>query len=428
MTEATSTVTTAERSVLGAILIDPEPMPEAAAMLRPDDFFDKRHMEIFGSFCRLANRDEPIDMVTVYAELKEWGATPTTLDLLPELSNEVPTSANAGHYAKIVVEASRRRDVIKLLQRTLQMATNEGIKTGDVIDAVASGLGDLAEKRAPAHPVAVAELVREEMKDLETRNKGQVPGIPTGFDALDKIQCGMNPGDLIVIAARPSMGKTALALNMADYMAIRLNLSVLIFTLEMEKLQLVQRLLATRSEVSASRIRTGDIHDAEWSSLANAAGILHTDKIHLCDQGVSTVEDVRVVSRAFAARHPCDAIIVDYMQLLTGRGESREQDVSGMSRGLKNLAKELRCPVIALSQLNRSVETRPDKRPRLSDLRESGAIEQDADSVMFIYRDDYYNPQTNEPGVAEIAVAKNRHGPVGMAKLDWHAPSTRFKN
>lgn len=400
-----------------------------ASLLRPGDFEDQRHAEIFGAMLRLSDRGEPVDVVTVHAELKSWGAKHADAGYLAKLSDEVPTSINSTHWAGIVAGASLRRDVSRLLARCVKMAADERESTADVIEAVATGMAGISEARSPARPVAASELVTAEMKALETRNAGEVPGIPTGFGKLDAIQGGMNPTDLIIIAARPSMGKTALALNIADHLSIRLDLSVLIFSKEMEKEQLIQRMLSTRARVSASRIRTGDIGADEWTELATAAGILHTDRIHICDSGFSTVEDVRTVSRSFAARHPCDGIIVDYLQLLEGRTGNREQDVSGMSRGLKNLGKELRCPVIALSQLNRALEQRQDKRPRMSDLRESGAMEQDADSIVMIYRDDYYNPGTSkEPGIAEVAVVKNRHGPIGMAKLDWDAPSTRFKN
>lgn len=421
----------AEQSLLAAVLADGKRMPPGLDKLRPGHFADPTHAALFRAAQSLDAKGEPIDEVTIKAEV---GAADVRKDLgsfLASLTEAVVTSANAPHYARIVIQESMRRDMRQACARAFDLAKHEGARADKIMEDLTLELARLEEDRETTRPVAMRELVRAEFKAIEHRfQHGEVLGMTTGFVALDRLLGGLEPSGLVIIGGRASMGKTTLATNIAENMVLRDNKRVLVFSLEMTRDEQARRSIASEARVELHRIRTGRLADYDWPKLAAAIGRLDTDRLLLVDKGGLSISELRSIARQSHSQQPLDAIVVDYLQLMGGAQarDGREQEVAAISRGLKALAMELRIPVIALSQLNRGVEGRSDKRPMLSDLRESGSLEQDASQVLLVYRDDYYHPDTDQPGIAEIIVAKNRNGPPGMVKLRWSGKFTRFES
>lgn len=424
--------TDAERAVLGAILIAPDKSPDvmdAIDLLDLDSWHLPAHALAYASMLRLDDANEPIDEVTVKRDLDAHGklADVGGAIWITQLSDSTPTAANVVHYAQIVAEMKLRRTVIQQADASKAAAIDGSKPTLEVIDDAAQALTELAVSRSKSDLVKAVDLVKGELADIETRRHGDTVGLRTGFDDLDEVTGGQDPGDLVIIAARPSMGKTALALNIADNVATRAGLGVAVFSLEMSKEQLIRRVLASHGRIDANRMRSGKLKSSDWPKLGNAAGQLSKSKLWIDDSCAATVREMMAKVRRLQMTQDVAAVIVDYMQLMRGNSRgSRENEISEISRGLKLMAKELGVVVYALSQLNRDVEKRGDKRPMLSDLRESGALEQDADEVWFVYRDDYYNEDSQEKGVAEIIVGKNRNGSTGKAKLRWFKEYTLF--
>lgn len=424
----------AEQSVIGSMLLDREAVVTASEILHGDDFYSKQYGIIFDAMVELHTEGKPIDLITLQEKLREKDVPPeiSSLEFMKDLLMVVPTSANIKQYVQIVSEKATLRRLIRLNEEIAGncYAGNESLEM--ILDDTEKRIFEICQNRNTSDFVPIREVVANTMHKIElaSRNRGSVTGIATGFIDLDYRTAGMQPSDLVLIAARPSMGKTAFVLNIAQHVAFKLNKAVAIFSLEMSKEQLVNRMLSLESKVSGQNIRTGQLSDTEWEKLAETAGIIGQSNLMIDDTPGITIAELRSKCRKFKLERGLDIIIIDYLQLMSGggRSESRQQEISEISRSLKAIARELNVPVLALSQLSRAVEQRPDHRPMLSDLRESGAIEQDADVVMFIYRDDYYNKETDKPGVAEIIIAKQRNGPIGTVELAWLADYTKFAN
>ena len=424
----------AEQSVIGSMLLDREAVVAASEILHGDDFYSKQYGVIFDAMVELHTEGKPIDLITLQEKLREKDVPPeiSSLEFMKDLLMVVPTSANIKQYVNIVSEKATLRRMIRLNEEIASncYAGNESLEF--ILDDTEKRIFEICQNRTTSDFVPIREVVANTMHKIElaSRNRGSVTGIATGFIDLDYRTAGMQPSDLVLIAARPSMGKTAFVLNIAQHVAFKLHKAVAIFSLEMSKEQLVNRMLSLESKVSGQNIRTGQLSDTEWEKLAETAGIIGQSNLMIDDTPGITIAELRSKCRKFKLEKGLDIIIIDYLQLMSGggRSESRQQEISEISRSLKAIARELNVPVLALSQLSRAVEQRPDHRPMLSDLRESGAIEQDADVVMFIYRDDYYNKETEKPGVAEIIIAKQRNGPIGTVELAWLADYTKFAN
>ncbi|OPX21124.1 MAG: replicative DNA helicase [Desulfobacca sp. 4484_104] len=422
----------AEQSVLGAIMLQGEALDRVADLLRPEDFYREAHGQIYRAMLDLYQRREPVDLVTVTARLQDR----QILDevggpvFLTDLNAQVGTAVNVDYYAKIIHEKSVLRRLIARAEEIASSCYTPVEDVAELLDWAESRVFEIAEStlRPGFHPVN--QLVHSEVATLEAIwSRGElITGISTGFRELDKLTAGLQPSDLIVLAARPSMGKTALSLNIAFNVAFQGKVTVAIFSLEMSKEQLVRRLLSAVGLVDASHLRRAFLTDADWNSLQLAASHLMECPIVIDDTPAATVLEIRAKCRRLKAEGILGLVIIDYLQLMRGRKElgSREQEISEISRSLKALAKELNVPVLALSQLNRRVEDRPNKRPQLADLRESGAIEQDADVVLFIYRDEVYKEDSPEKGTAEISIGKQRNGPTGKFKLAYRDKFTRF--
>ena len=383
----------------------------------------------------LFNAGQPVDLVTLQNKLKEKDVPPeiSSLEYVRDLITAVPTSANVKYYANIVKENAMRRQLIKVNQE-IENECYAGTESLDfIMDKTEKDIfGLLSSRQGNTDYTPIRQVVMNALEKIEkaAKTSGTVTGIPTGFVDLDYRTAGLQPSDLILIAARPSMGKTAFVLNIAQYVAFHEDMCTAIFSLEMSKEQLVNRMFSLESRVDAQKLRTGNLSDAEWEMLIEGAGVVGNSKLIIDDTPGISINEMRSKCRKFKLEHDLKLIIIDYLQLMTGSGrtESRQQEISDISRSLKALARELSCPVIALSQLSRAVEQRPDHRPMLSDLRESGAIEQDADVVMFIYRDDYYNKDSEMKGISEIIIAKQRNGPIGTVNLVWLPQYTKFAN
>lgn len=425
----------AEQCVIGSMIIDKEAIVVASEILIPDDFYGKQYAILFEAMVELYENGQPVDLVTLQNKLKEKAvpAEISSLEFVRDLITVVPTSANIKHYANIVAEKSTLRRLIKVNEEIANTCYlgNESLEV--ILEDTEKKVFQLVQKRNTGDYVSIREVVSNAMDRIEkaSKLKGAVTGIPTGFLDLDFKTAGMQPSDLILIAARPSMGKTAFVLNIAQHVAFEKKETVVVFSLEMSKEQLVNRLFSLESRVSSQNIRTGNLSDMEWEKLIESAGMIGKSNLIIDDTPGITVAELRSKCRKYKLEHNLQMIIIDYLQLMSGggrSGDSRQQEISDISRALKSLARELKVPVIALSQLSRAVEQRPDHRPMLSDLRESGAIEQDADVVMFIYRDDYYNHDTEMKGVAEIIIAKQRNGPIGTVNLVWLPDYTKFVN
>lgn len=426
----------AEQSVVGAMLMDKDAILAASEIICGDDFYQNAYGVIFDSMVELFNEGKPVDLITLQERLKEKEVPPeiSSLEFVRDLVAAVPTSANVRYYAQIVSDKAVMRKLIKMNDELSNIcyAGNEPLES--VLEKTEKSVFQLLQNRNAGEYVPIRQVVMNALEKVEkaSKSKGTVTGIPTGFIDLDYKLSGLQPSDLVLVAARPSMGKTAFVLNIAQYIAFKKDKCTAIFSLEMSKEQLVNRLFSLESQVDAQALRTGNMKDSDWEKLIEAAGIIGQSNLIIDDTPSISISELRSKCRKYKMEHGLDLIIIDYLQLMSGsvggRSESRQQEISDISRSLKALARELNVPVIALSQLSRAVEQRPDKRPMLSDLRESGAIEQDADVVMFIYRDEYYNEDSEKKGIAEIIVDKQRNGSTGSVELVWLGQYTKFGN
>lgn len=424
----------AEQSVIGAMLLDQEAIAAAMELVAGEDFYQKQYGLVFDAMISLYSEGKPVDLVTLQNRLRESGAPPEvcSMDYVEAILHATPTSANVRHYAQIVQDKSQLRRLIRVNEEIANTCYGQQEKVENIMEDAEKAIFQVVQRRGSSDFIPIREVVVSALKRIEkaSRNKGNVTGLPTGFIDLDYRTSGMQPSDLILIAARPSMGKTAFVLNIAEYMAFRKNLSVAVFSLEMSREQLVNRLFALEANVDAQLLRNGNLNDAEWDSLLEGANVIGDSSLIIDDTPGISVTELRSKCRKYKLEHGLDIVMIDYLQLMQGsrKSESRQQEISDISRSLKELARELQVPVIALSQLSRAVEQRPDHRPMLSDLRESGAIEQDADVVMFLYREDYYKKDTEKKDVAEVIIAKQRNGPIGTIELAWLPKFTKFAN
>ncbi|HTL44705.1 MAG TPA: replicative DNA helicase [Vicinamibacterales bacterium] len=429
----------AEKSVLGAILVNNEAFNHAAELIDARDFFRDAHRRIFDKMIILSERGDAIDLVTLKEELARVGELESVGGpaYVASLADGVPRSANVEHYARIVKEKATLRNLIFSANRILANAYQAEDDPDTILDGAEKAIFEIAQDRARSGFTPLKDLVHTSFATIEKlqQHKGMVTGVPTGFVDLDEMTSGLQPSDLVLIAARPSMGKTSFVLNIAQHVGINTGLTVGFFSLEMSKEQLFMRMLTGEARIDAHRFRSGYLNEKDYGRLSHALGTLAEARVYIDDTASIGVLEMRAKARRLQSEHGLDLLIIDYIQLMQGRGrfESRQAELASISRSLKGLAKELHVPVVALSQLSRAPETRSDHRPQLSDLRESGALEQDADVVMFIYRDEQYRDadgQTNQEseGVAEIIIGKQRNGPVGTVKLAFIKEHTRFEN
>ena len=425
----------AEQSVIGSMILDKDAIVAASGIIFGEDFYNKQYGVLFETMVELNDEGKAVDMVTLQNRLKEKDVPPevSSSEFIRDLIIAVPTSANVKHYANIVAEKATLRRLIRLNEEIANTCYVGKESLEDILADTEKRVFDLVQRRNTGEFVPIRQIVAEAMDSIEraSYNKGNVTGIATGFLDLDYKTAGMQPSDLILVAARPSMGKTAFVLNIAECVAFKQDKTVAIFSLEMSKEQLVNRLFSMEAKVDSQHLRTGNLSETEWEKLIESAGVVGMSKLIIDDTPGISIPELRSKCRKYKLEYNLEMIIIDYLQLMSGSGrstESRQQEISDISRSLKALARELSVPVIALSQLSRAVEQRPDHRPMLSDLRESGAIEQDADVVMFIYRDDYYNKDTERKGIAEIIIAKQRNGPIGTVELVWLPDFTKFAN
>ena len=424
----------AEQSVIGSMIMSRDAIVEASEIITGADFYQQQYGIVFEAMIELHDEGKAVDLITLQERLKEKDLPPeiSSMEFVRDLLSAVPTSANVKYYAEIVAEKSMLRKLIKTTEEITNACYLGKEKTQDILEVTEKKIFDLVQKRGSEEFVPIRQVVLNAIEKIEkaSRSQGSVTGIPTGFIDLDYKMSGFQPSDLILVAARPSMGKTAFVLNIAQYMAFHNDVTAAIFSLEMSKEQLVNRLLALESKVDSQNIRTGNLEDEEWAKLIEGANIIGKSNLIIDDKPGISISELRSKCRKYKMEHNLGVIFIDYLQLMTGSGrsESRQQEISEISRSLKALARELNVPVVALSQLSRAVEQRPDHRPMLSDLRESGAIEQDADVVMFIYRDDYYNKDSENKNIAEIIIAKQRNGPIGTVNLVWLPNYTKFVN
>ena len=422
----------AEQSVIGAMLMDEKAITTVAEILTPEDFYISAYGKLYQAMTELHDAGKPVDNVVLQEKLKSLNVPPevSSLEFLTEAVAQVQTSANVKHYANIVSEKSTLRKLIRLNQEIENTCYSESEPLESILDETEKKVFQLVQKRSTEDFVPVRKIVRDAIDKIEiaSKNKGSVTGIPTGFIDLDYKTAGFQPSDLILVAARPSMGKTAFELNLAQYMAFKKNLTVALFSLEMSKEQLVNRMFSLESNVDAQKLRTGQLTDQEWERLVEGARIISNSNLIIDDTPGISISELRSKCRKYKMEHNLAIVMIDYLQLMSGNGksESRQNEISEISRALK--ARELSVPVVALSQLSRKVEERPDHRPMLSDLRESGAIEQDADVVMFLYRDDYYHKDSEKKGISEVIIAKQRNGPIGTVELVWLPEYTKFAN
>ncbi len=425
----------AEKSLIGSMLMDAEAVAKAMELLTKDDFYTKQYGLLFEGITRLYSEGKPVDAVILKDLLGEMDAPPeiASVDYLAGIIADTPTSTNAEKYAEIVADKARLRRLIRVNEEIANAcyAGNENVDT--LMEDAEKKIFQVLQRRENGDFTPIKEIVIEVLNRINevSKQKGSVTGLATGFVDLDYKTSGLQNSDLILIAARPSMGKTAFVLNVAQYIATHSDKAVAIFSLEMSKAQLVNRILAMESRVDAQLIRNGNLSDADWVNLMEGAGEIGKTKLLIDDTPGISVAELRSKCRKAKLENNLGIILIDYLQLMSGggkRSESRQQEISEISRSLKALARELEVPVVALSQLSRAVEQRPDHRPQLSDLRESGAIEQDADVVMFLYREDYYNHDTERKDIAEVIIAKQRNGPIGSVELVWMPKYTKFAN
>lgn len=428
----------AEASLLGSILIDADAIVKVADIVDDTDFYDKKHQDIYAAIKKLYSSRSPIDVLTLSEQLSNDG----TLDrvggsaYLSELTNFVPTATHAVQYAKITAAKAVRRRLIKASQDVIELGYSGGDNVQDLIELAETKLFEVSKEHIKQDIVSLEEILSDNFERLDElhKDKATIRGVPTGFKDLDNILAGLQKSDLFILAARPSMGKTALSLNIGHNVASKSKAPVLIFSLEMSKEQLVDRLLAAEAGVDAWSLRTGNLTDSDFEKIGHAMGTLSEAPIYIDDTPGITVNDMRTKARREAHQRPLGLIVVDYLQLMSGgsrfndSGGNRVQEISEISRGLKGIARELNVPVIALSQLSRSVESRSPQIPQLADLRESGSIEQDADVVAFMYREDYYNPDTDRKNITDIFIKKHRNGPIGAIELFFDREKQRFRS
>ena len=424
----------AERSVLGAAMLNKEVLFDILEEVKEDDFYNESHKEIFRAIWELYRKNSAVDMLTVCEELKSR----QSLDMvggrayIATLTAEVPSTANGREYAKIIAEKAIMRQMIRTAEDITEKGYESKMATREILDYAESGIFQIAQMRQKNDYTKIQDVLLENLKiiDAAAQNKDKITGIPTGFHDLDEKTSGLQRSDLIIVAARPGMGKTAFALNIAQQSAVKHGTSAIIFSLEMSKEQLGQRLLAMQARVEMQKLKQGDLDRKDWDRVSLGVDELNNSKIVIDDTPGISLMEMRNKCRRLKAEQGLDLIVVDYLQLMTfeGKTDNRQQEISALSRNMKLLAREMNCPVILLSQLSRAPELRQDKRPMLSDLRESGSIEQDADIVIFLYRDDYYNENTEKPGVCEVNIAKHRSGPTDKIELTWVSRYTKFSD
>ncbi len=425
----------AEQSLLGSILVDKEAIIRVADIVGADDFYVKRHAMIFSAMVDLYEQRQPIDLLTLsnklegLGELKNIGGSA----YLTELVEQVPTAAHVANYAGIVAHKATLRRLIEAATRITGLGYDEASALDGLLDQAEQTLFEVSQKHLKQNFIPIASVLAESFDRLDElhRDKNKLRGVPTGFRGLDSKLAGLQKSDLIILAARPSMGKTTLALNIAQHVAVKEGIPVGVFSLEMSKEQLIDRLLSGESGVDSWKLRTGNLEDSDFPKINHAMAVLSDAPIFIDDSSMTNVMEMRTKARRLQSEHDLGLIVVDYLQLMSGRkstSDNRVQEISEISRGLKGLARELNVPVIALSQLSRSVESRTPQIPQLSDLRESGSIEQDADVVMFIYREDYYNQESERHNVADVLIKKHRNGPTGEVELYFHPEQLTFRN
>lgn len=423
----------AEASLLGSLLLDTDAMSQIFDRVRTEDFYDNRHVHIFSSMLKLYAAHKPIDLLTLTNQLQSDKLIDQAggAGYITELTNRVPTASHVEHYADIVREKGLRRRLIKAASAISAQAYEEQTPINELLSNSEADLFSVSQVAVRQDLVSIESILAESFDRLDElhKDKSKLRGVPTGFSGLDRLLAGLQSSDLIVLAARPSMGKSTLAMNIAHHVAVHEKQAVLVFSLEMSKEQLVDRLLAAEAGVDAWSIRTGSLNDEDFERLGQAMGQLSEAPIFIDDTPAMTVLEMRTKARREQHKRPLGLVVVDYLQLMSGSqayGENRVQEISEISRGLKALARELKVPVLALSQLSRSVESRSPQIPQLADLRESGSIEQDADVVMFIYREDYYNPETERQHITDILIRKHRNGPIGKIELYFHPDRLEF--
>jgi len=424
-----------ERAVLGAMLLDKEAIPKVLQIIpSSDSFYSEIHRLIYKGIIDLFNKGKPVDLVALREEFRKQGKLRQVggSAYLADLVNEVPTVANVGYYAQIVREKQILRDLLKVSYSISSLAYEDSMDLDVILDKAQSLIFEVTQQRIKTSFVHIKETLKEVFDRVETlcEKKEHVTGIPTGFIELDRLTSGFQPSDLIVVAGRPSIGKTSFVLNIAQYVGSRARIPVVIFSLESAKEQLVERMLCAEARVDTQKLRTGFLSEKDWSRLTDAAGLLADAPIYIDDTPNMSVLELRAKARQLKVEHGIKMVVVDYLQLMEGdrQLENRQQQISEISRSLKALAKELQVPVVAISQLSRAVEQRQDKRPLLSDLRESGAIEQDADVVLSLYRESYYTRRPEDEGTAEVIINKQRHGPVGKIQLTFIREYARFES
>ena len=425
----------AEQSVIGSMLMDRDAIIAASEIITADDFYQNQYGVMFDAMVELFNEGKPVDLVTLQNRLKEKDVPPevSSLEFVREIVIAVPTSANIKSYANIVREKAMLRRLIRVNEEIANTCYSGKERLEDILSYTEKAIFDLLQNRTGSDFVPIKQVALNVLERIEAASKseGTVTGIPTGFIDLDYKTSGMQPSDLVLLAARPSMGKTAFVLNLVDYVAVRKGMPCMIFSLEMSKEQLVNRMLSMESNVDSQKLRTGSLTDADWDAVVEGIGIIGNSKLLIDDTPGISITELRSKCRKIKLEYGLSMVIVDYLQLMSGSGRSgdnRQQEISEISRSLKALAREIQAPVVALSQLSRACESRQDHRPMLSDLRESGAIEQDADVVMFLYRDDYYNKDSEMKDMAEVIIAKQRNGTIETVNLVWMPQYTKFAN
>ncbi len=429
--------TEAEASILGSVLIDSDAIVKIADIIRPEDFYDERHARIYEAILQLYERHSPIDVLTLSDQLRSTGMLDMVggASYLTELTNFVPTATHADRYAEIIAQKSMRRRLIKASQSIAELGFDETQSLQELIENAETRLFEVSQQHIKQDISSIENILSSSFDRLDElhKDKGKLRGVPTGYKDLDNVLAGLQPSDLFILAAKPSMDKTAFYLNLAHNVALKAKMPVLIFSIKMSKEQLVDRLLAAESSVNAWNLRTGNLSDSDFEKIGHAMGALSEAQIFIDDSAGISVSDMRTKARREAHQRELGLIIVDYLQLMSGGARfssdsNRVQELSEISRGLKGIARELNVPVIALSQLSRSVDSRSPAIPVLSDLRESGSIEQDADVVAFVYREDYYNPDTENKNITKILIKKHRNGPTGDVDLNFDREKQRFRS
>ena len=424
-----------EKAVIGSMIMDADAIVAASEMLTGDDFYQRQFGILFETMVELYNEGKPVDVLTLQERLKMKDVPEefASIEYISELVDCVPISTNIRQYAQTVADDAMLRRLIRVNEEIANACYQHKESVEEIMNTTEKRIFDVIQKKSTDEYVPIQDVVLSVIDKIEAaaRHKGTVTGLATGFYDLDYKTSGLQPSDLILIAARPSMGKTAFVLNLAQYMCVRNHVPTAIFSLEMSKDQLVNRILSMESKVDSQSMRTGTLQPADWEKLIESAGVISTAPLIIDDTPGISITELRSKCRKYKLENDLGLVIIDYLQLMTGgskKQESRQQEISEISRSLKALAREINAPVIALSQLSRACETRPDHRPMLSDLRESGAIEQDADVVMFLYRDDYYNKDTDKKNISEVIIAKQRNGPIGTVELVWLPNYTKFAN